>query len=566
MPSTHAPVPAVPSGAAAGAPSGAPPDGAGPELARPAAVLVIFLLGLFMTLLDVTIVNVAIPTMATGLGSSLDQVLWVLNAYSIAYAVLLITAGRLGDVVGPRTMFMIGMTVFTLASAGSGAAPTVGWLIACRALQGLGAAVLAPQGLPLFTSVLPPERRAGAFAAMGAMSGLAVLAGPTLGGLIVTHWGWRWIFYVNVPLGVLTVALAWRLLPDLRPGRRHRLDGSGVVLLTAGLFAVVFGLIEGERYDWGVVSHSVTIWEIVAAGVLVLAVFWWRQARTQRGEPLLPFEVFHDRNFTLMTLVLGGMGFAMVGLYLPLTIYLQSVLGLSAVAAGLAMAPQPLAMMVSSAVAGALGEKVGGKLLLVPGLVVFVAGTAWVVTVAGPGTSRWALAPGLAVAGLGLGCVWVPIFGLATRDLQPRLAGVGAGVLDTVQEIGSVVATAVIGAVLQTRLAQALVAEASARAAALPQAARAGFVSGFRTPAGGGLDIGSGAGPGAATGAAGTDGGAGGMAGAGADLARQLARLGQEVFRHAYVTAMRPTMLVPLLVLLAAALVGCAVRRHPADQ
>ena len=515
---------------------------------RPAAVLVVFLLGLFMTLLDLTIVNVAIPSLAAGLGSSLDQVLWVLSAYSIAYAVLLITAGRLGDIVGPRTMFVAGMIVFTAASAGSGAARTVGWLIAFRALQGLGAALLAPQGLPLFTSVLPPERRGGAFAAMGAMSGLAVLAGPTLGGLITTHWGWRWIFYVNLPLGVLTVVLALLLLPDLRPGRRHRLDASGVVLLTAGLAAVVFGLVEGERYDWGVVGHGVTIWEIVTAGVVVLAGFGWWQARSQQGEPLLPFEVFRDRNFGLMTLVLGGMGFAMVGLYLPLTIYLQSVLGLSAVAAGVAVAPQPLAMIVSSAVAGALSERVSGKLLLVPGLLVFVAGTAWVVAVAGPGTSRWALAPGLVVSGLGLGCVWVPIFGLATRDLQPRLAGVGAGVLDTVQEIGSVVATAVVGAVLQARLAAALVEEATVRGAGLPAGVRDGFVEGFRAAGASGLGV-----------AAGTPAGAG-TPDVPADLAARLAALGQEVFRHAFVTAMRPTMAVPLVVLIAAAAVAGAAR------
>jgi EmrB/QacA subfamily drug resistance transporter len=516
---------------------------------RATAVLVVFCLGLFMTLLDLTIVNVAIPSMATDLGTSLDQVLWVLNGYSIAFAVLLITAGRLGDIVGPRTMFMLGLALFTAASMGSGAAHGVTALIVFRAVQGVGAAMLGPQGLPLFTSVLPPERRGGAFAAMGAMSGLAVLAGPTLGGLIVTHWGWRWIFYVNLPIGVLTLLLSWWLVPDLRPGRRHRLDASGVVLLTLGLFGVVFGLIEGERFDWGVVGHGVTIWEIVAAGCAVLVVFGRRQARSQGGEPLLPFEVFRHRNFTLMTIVLAGMGFAMVGLYLPLTIYLQSVLGLSALSAGLAMAPQPLAMMVSSAVSGALAETVSGKLLLVPGLLVFVAGTAWVLAVADVGTDRWALAPALVVSGLGLGCVWVPVFGLATRDLEPRLAGVAAGVLDTTQEIGSVVATAVIGAVLQTRLADALVEQAGSRAAELPEPVRSGFVAGFRDAAAHGLQVGAGGS------------GAGTASGVPGDLAAHLARLGREVFEHSFVIAMRPTMVVPLVVLVGAAAVGLAVRR-----
>jgi EmrB/QacA subfamily drug resistance transporter len=521
---------------------------------RPVAVLVVFCLGLFMTLLDLTIVNIAIPSMVTRLGSSLDQVLWVLNAYSIAYAVLLISAGRLGDIVGPRTMFMIGMAVFTLASLGSGASRSIEMLIVFRALQGVGAALLAPQGLPLFTSVLPPERRGGAFAAMGAMSGLAVLAGPTLGGLIVTHWGWQWIFYINLPIGVLTLGLTAFLVPDLRPGRRHRLDVSGVGLLTVGLFGVVFGLIEGERYAWGEVAWRITIWEIVAAGVAVLALFVRRQARTQRSEPLLPFAVFHDRNFTLMTLVLAGMGFAMVGFYLPLTIYLQSVLGLSAIAAGITLAPQPLAMIVSSSVSGALAERVNGKLLLVPGLVAFAGGTAWVVAVASADSSRLALAPGLVLAGLGLGCVWVPVFGLATRNLQPRLAGVAAGVLDTTQEIGSVLATAVIGAVLQARLADALRHEAVTRSTGLPGPVRDGFVAGFRDAATSGLQVGAGE-SGAPTSAAAVGGGATG------DLARHLTDLSHQVFQHAFVAAMRPTMLVPLLVVLLAAGAALGVRR-----
>jgi len=477
----------------------------------------------------------------------------VLNGYSIGYAVLLITAGRLGDVVGPRTMFLIGMAVFTLASLGSGLAGSVGVLIAFRAVQGLGAALLAPQGLPLFSSVLPPDRRGGAFAALGAMSGLAVLAGPTLGGLIVTHWGWRWIFYVNLPIGVLTMTLCALLVPDLRPGVRHRLDTTGVVLLTVGLFAVVFGLIEGERYHWGVVGHGVTIWEIIAAGVLVLIGFGWTQARSRRGEPLLPLELFRYRNFTLMTVVLGAMGFAIVGFYLPLTIYLQSVLGLSAVAAGVAIAPQPLAMMVSSMVSGALSDRVNGKLFLVPGLLVFAAGTGWLAWIIQPGTGRWDLVAPLVVAGLGMGCVWVPVFGLATRDLPVRLTGVASGVIDTLQEVGSVVATAVIGAVLQSRLADALAEQATQRAGQLPQGARAGFVAGFRDAAGSGLQVGAG------------QSGAPVASAPDPQLAARIAELAHQVFQHAFVAAMRPTMVVPLVVVVLAAGAALAVRRDQAN-
>src|SRR5438045_1784073 len=320
----------------------------------PWLALAVLALGLFMTLLDLTIVNVAIPSMVDDLHASLDQILWVLNGYSLAYAVLLITSGRLGDIFGPRNMFAAGIVVFTVASAFSGLAQDPTQLILARGLQGIGAAIIAPQGLPIMTTIFPPERRAGVFAIYGSLAGLAVLLGPVVGGFIVTNFGWRWIFYINRPIGLLTFLLAFAFVPDLRPGRRHRLDWTGVALATTGLLGIVFGLIEGQRYDWATVWSWITIPEIIAAGVAVLVLFFLVQWRRQDREPLLPFAIFKDRNYTLMTLVLMAMGFAIVGFFLPLTIFYQSVLGLSAFDAGLAIAPQPLAMMLMSAVAGAV--------------------------------------------------------------------------------------------------------------------------------------------------------------------------------------------------------------------
>src|SRR5919204_426590 len=332
---------------------------------NPMAVLVVLSLGTFMTLLDLTIVNVAIPSILDGIHASLDQILWVLNAYSLAYAVLLITTGRLGDIFGPRNLFVIGMGVFTVASALSGLAHDPTQLILSRAGQGLGAAILAPQGLPILLTVFPRERRAAVFAIFGILAGLAVLAGPLVGGFLTTHFGWPWIFYVNLPVGVLTIALAMMIIPDLRPGRRHRLDLLGVVLATAGLLGLVFGLIEGQRYDWGTVTGFVTIPGIIGAGAALLIAFVVAQAFRQDREPLLNFFIFKDRNFTLMTLVLMAMGFAIVGLYLPLTIFYQSVLGLSAQDAGLTIAAQPVAMMFVSGFAGTVANRFGGKFVLI---------------------------------------------------------------------------------------------------------------------------------------------------------------------------------------------------------
>jgi EmrB/QacA subfamily drug resistance transporter len=420
----------------------------------PWAAMAVLALGLFMTLLDLTIVNIAIPSIIDGIGASLDGVLWVLNAYSLVYAVLLISAGRLGDLFGPRNMFVGGVALFTVASAFAGLAHEPMQLILARGAQGLGAALLAPQGLPIMTSLFPPQRRGAVFAIYGILGGLAVASGPTLGGLIVTHLSWRWIFYVNLPVGVLIIALALLLVPDLRPGRRHRLDFGGVALATAALLCITFGLIEGQRYDWGEVYSFVTIPGVLGAGALLLAVFLLVQYLRQDGEPLLPFAVFRDRNYSLMTLVLAAMGFAMLGLFLPLTIYLQSVLGLSALQAGLTLLPQPLAMMLVAGAAGSLADRHGGKYILMSGLVLFACGMGYVDWISSTDSGRWEFLPGLIVSGLGLGCVWGPAYSLATRNLRPHLAGVASGVLNTMQELGAVIASAAVGALLQNRLAR----------------------------------------------------------------------------------------------------------------
>ncbi len=519
---------------------------------NPWAVLIVLSLGTFMTLLDLTIVNVAIPRMSSDLNASLDQLLWVLNAYSLVYAVLLITSGRLGDLLGPRNLFAAGLAVFTVASALSGLAQDSNQLIAARALQGMGAAILAPQGLPILLSVFPPQRRAATFAVFGILAGLAVVAGPTVGGWLVTHLSWRWIFYVNLPVGVVVVAASLFVVPDLRPARRHRLDLTGVLLVTAGLLAVVYGLIEGQRYDWGTVTGPITIPLIIAAGVLLLVIFVVTQALRQDREPLLPFAVFHDRNFTLVCLVLAAMGFAILGMYLPPSIYLQSVLGLSAFDAGLTIAPQPLTMMVASGITSALVQRVSPKYLLIPGLLLLAAGMGSIDWATHADAGRWTFLPGLIASGLGMACIWSPAFGLATRDLRPDLAGVASGVLNTIQELGAVIASAAVGALLQNRLASSLHDQAVARSADLPPAYRGSFVDGFSHAAKGGFDIGAGQ-----TGAA-----LHLPPGVPASVARQLAEVAHAVFTNAFVDAMRPTMLLPIAILVLAALGSFALRPH----
>src|SRR5579864_1314061 len=335
--------------------------------ANPWLVLVVLTTGFFMILLDTTIVNVAIPAMSTGLNATLDQILWVINAYLLVYTVLLITAGRLGDLFGQRNLFAIGLFVFTLASALCGLSQNSEQLIAARILQGTGGALLTPQTLAIITSIFPPERRGAAFGIWGGVAGLATLAGPTLGGAIITYIDWRWIFYINVPIGILALVATFLVVPDLRPGRRHGWDVVGIIVATAGLFAIVFGLIEGQRYNWGQIgSYGITIPEILVAGVVLMVVFIvWELFQT---EPLIPLSLFADRNFAIANWISAAISFGMLSMFLPFTIYLQSARGFSALVAGLTLAPMSVTSMVTAPLAGRMADKIGGKYILMTGI------------------------------------------------------------------------------------------------------------------------------------------------------------------------------------------------------
>jgi MFS family permease len=432
---------------------------------NPWAVLIVVSLGFLMTLLDLTIVNIAIPDLITQLHASLDDALWVINAYALVLSVLLITSGRLGDLFGQRRLFNIGIVIFTAASAACGLAPSPGWLIAFRAVQGLGAAVLMPQTLAILTMVFPAERRGAAFGVWGAVAGVATIAGPTLGGLLVTAFDWRWIFYVNLPIGVIVLALSAVIVPDLRTGRKHRLDIPGVILASLALVAICYGLVEGQRYNWGTISGFLSIPLILAAGRLT--------------------------------------------------------------------------------------DKIGGKFILMTGLLLFAGGMAWTIGQATT-TSQWYdFLPALAIAGVGIGCVFAPMTTVAMRDVAPQMAGAASGMLNTVRQVGGVIGTAAIGALLQSQLSSALTAEAIRRSAALPPGARAGFVSGFARAAQSGLQVGAG------------QSGSKLPPGTPPGLAAQLQRISHEVFTQGFVNALHPTIVFPIVVLVLGALSCLFLRGGP---
>ena len=516
---------------------------------NPWIVLVVLVTGFFMIMLDTTIVNVAIPAMSAGLNTTLDQILWVLNAYILVYAVLLITAGRLGDLYGQRNLFAIGLAIFTVASALCGFAQNAEQLIAARVLQGVGGAILVPQTLAILTSLFPPDRRGAAFGIWAGVAGLATLAGPTVGGAIVTYIDWRWIFFVNVPIGIAAFVATFAIIPDLRPGRRHGWDVVGIILATAGLFGMVFGLIEGERFNWGEIGSSVfTIPEVIGAGgvLFVLFVIWERY----QAEPLVPLSLFEERNFAVSNWIAASIAFGMMSLFLPIVIYLQSVRGFSALTAGLTLAPMSLTSMIVAPFAGRMADRIGGKYILLTGVLVFAIGFGTLTFVAGP-DSTWItfLVPAI-VAGAGMGMTFAPMTTVAMRNISPRMAGAASGVLNTTRQVGAAVGSAVVGALLQNRLAITLHDQAVSHSAALPLAYRDQFVAAFSSVASNGFQIGAG------------QNGAKLPPGLPPAVAQQLTALAHDVFVTGYIDALKQTLVVPIAVLALTAFSALLIKRY----
>jgi EmrB/QacA subfamily drug resistance transporter len=506
-----------------------------------------------MILLDTTIVNVAIPAMSSnkgdGLNTTLDQILWVLNAYILVYAVLLITAGRLGDIYGQRNLFAIGLFVFTFASALCGISQNANELIAARVLQGVGGAILTPQTLSIITTLFPPERRGAAFGIWGGVAGLATITGPTLGGAIVTYINWRWIFFVNVPIGIAALIATFAIIPDIRPGRRHGWDFMGVFLSTAGLFAVVFGLIEGQRYSWGEIgSYGITIPEVIIGGVVLLVVFiFWERFQ---AEPLMPLSLFRDRNFAVANWIAAAISFGMLSLFLPLVIYLQSVRGFTALVAGLTFAPMSLMSMVVAPFAGRFADKFGGKYILLAGISLFTVGFGLVTLVAGPDSTFINFLGPAIIAGAGMGMTFAPMTTVAMRNISPQMAGAASGILNTTRQLGAAIGSAVVGALLQNRLAVTLHDQAVNHASALPPSFRDQFIKAFSTVASNGFQIGTG------------QNGAQLPAGLPPAVQQQLSVLAHDVFVSGYIDAMKGTLVVPIAFLAFTALTALLIKRR----
>jgi EmrB/QacA subfamily drug resistance transporter len=412
--------------------------------------LAVVLIAGFMQLVDISIVNVAIPSIQRDLDATYAQIQWVLAGYQLAFAVMLITGGRLGDIFGRKRLFMTGMAGFTLASALCGLAQNPGMLIGSRVLQGLMGAIMFPQILSVIQVTFPPRERGTAFGMFGATIGLATITGPLVGGLLIEAdlFGleWRPIFLVNVPIGIAALAAATRYLIESKAPRALRLDPIGVAIVTAGLLLLVYPLVQGRDLDW-------PLWTFLsmAAAVPVLAGFaaYERRKKALDGSPLVDLDLFRQRAFVPGLAVAAIFFMGIPAFFLTFSLWLQIGLGFSPLHAGLTGAPfavgSALASAASVRLAPALGRRIlsVGSLLLVAGMVALI----WTVDRYGGAVHSWQLLPALLVCGLGLGSVVAPLVNVVLAGIRGQDAGAASGVLSTVQQVGGAVGVALIGVI-----------------------------------------------------------------------------------------------------------------------
>lgn len=413
-------------------------------------------IGFFMILVDSTIVTVALPALMTGLHTDINGAVWVTSAYLLAYAVPLLITGRLGDRYGPKQMYLIGLTVFTLASLWCGLAPDIGQLIVARVFQGLGAAIMTPQTMAIITRIYPPEKRGAAMGIWGATAGIATLVGPILGGLIVDGLGWEWIFFVNLPVGLFAFWQALRRVPAL-PTHQHSFDWLGVALSGVGMFLLTFGIQEGKTHDWGQIAGPLTVWHLIIAGAVIMGVFVWWQAKNTR-EPLLPLRLFRVRNFSLGNAAIFFVGLFITSMSIPIMIYMQSVRGLSPTGAALMMAPMAV---ISGVLAPFVGKRVSSSrpgTLAAFGAGMNAVGLIAMVLLMHPDTPLWQFLLAFAAMGVGSGFMWAPLSTGTTTALARSESGAGSGVYNAVRQFGAVLGSALVAVVMETQIAAQLAA------------------------------------------------------------------------------------------------------------
>lgn len=420
----------------------APADGARRTARRTGLALVAASLPMFMATLDNLVMTTALPVLRAELDATLEQLQWMVNAYTLAFAGLMIAAATLGDRLGRRRVFVTGIGVFALASIGSALAPTAGALIAARAFQGAGAAAILPLSLTLLAGAVPQARRAMAIGLWGAVSGLGVALGPVIGGAVVDGISWEAIFWINVPVAVVAIPLILRVLPE-STGRRQPLDVVGLALAGAGVVATVWAIVRGNDDGW----TSAPVLGGLLGGVVLIGLFLVRESRTEH--PLVPLRLFRVRSFSVANASAWLFSVGVFGGVFLLAQYLQIGLGYTPFEAGLRTLPWTAAPMLVAPVAGLLAGRIGVRPLLVAGLGLQAVGLAWQALAVGGTVVYTDLVPGLAMAGIGMGLTFAPAATAVLADMVADDHGTASSVNATIREIGGALGVAVLVAVFQ---------------------------------------------------------------------------------------------------------------------
>jgi EmrB/QacA subfamily drug resistance transporter len=393
----------------------------------------------FMVTLDNLVVTTAIPVIRRDLHAGIGGLEWTVNAYTLTFAVLLLTGAALGDRFGRRRLLAIGLGIFTVASAAAAVAPTIGALDAARAAQGLGGAIVMPLTLTILSASVSAEKRGLALGAWGGISGLAVAFGPLVGGAVVDGISWHWVFWLNVPIGIALVPLVLTRLEESRGAGRF--DFPGLALASSGLLGIVWGLVRANTVGWG----SLEILGALVAGAVLTAAFVAWELRAPA--PMLPMQFFRDRTFSLANAASLFMSFGMFGSIFLLAQFFQTVQGYSPLGSGLRILPWTAMPMVVAPIAGALSDRIGGHRIMGTGLALQALGLAWIAAVSTPTTPYIDLVAPFAVSGIGMGLFFAPVANVVLSSVAPAAEGQASGANNAIRELGGVLGVAVLAAV-----------------------------------------------------------------------------------------------------------------------
>jgi EmrB/QacA subfamily drug resistance transporter len=400
--------------------------------------------GLFMIMLDNTVVNVALPSIRKDLGISISELEWVVNAYALTFGVLLLSGGKLADLLGRRRIFIAGLVIFTGASLWCGLAGSATSLIAARTVQGVGAALMNPATLSIITATFPPRLRGTAIGIWAGVSALALAIGPLVGGVLTERISWSWIFFVNVPVGVIGVLAARAFIDETKDtSREQRLDLPGLLSSAVGLFALTYGLIETNTHAWG----STRVLSLLAVAVVALATFVLLELRQR--VPMLDLSLFRNPTFTGANTVMGLVGLAMFGIFFYNSLFLQNVLGYSAIKTGATFLPMTLLIMLVAPIAGKFTDRIGPRWLMAAGMTLLT-GSLLLFGTLDARSSFWNILPGLLVGGFGMAITMAPTTAAAMGSVPVDKAGVGSAVINSMRQVGGSLGIAIMGTLVAT--------------------------------------------------------------------------------------------------------------------